>query len=68
MSGVCGKRSNAAGYRRWPSFSPPDVTWRPIAADGQPLHGTQELDEFWSSREVAMLTLRMFQAVGMTYS
>lgn len=43
---------------------PPDVRWRPHAAGGRALHGTQALDRFWSSREVAMPTLRMFHGRG----
>jgi hypothetical protein len=43
---------------------PPDVIWRPLAANGRALHGTRELEEFWSSREVVMPSLTMFHGYG----
>jgi ketosteroid isomerase-like protein len=43
---------------------PPDVTWRPLEAGGQALRGTEDLDKFWSSREVVVPTIRMFYGHG----
>jgi hypothetical protein len=44
---------------------PPDVIWRPLAANGRALHGTREFEKFWSSREaVVMPSPRMFHGDG----
>ena len=43
---------------------PPDVRWRPHEAGGRALHGTEELERFWSSREVVVPTRRMFHGQG----
>lgn len=39
---------------------PADVAWRPLAADGRCLQGTEELAAFWASRSFEMPTIRMF--------
>ena len=40
------KAFECGGVPAMADLLPPDVTWRPIAADDQPLRGTQELEEF----------------------
>lgn len=39
---------------------PADVAWRPLAADGRCLQGTEELVAFWASRTFEVPTIRMF--------
>jgi hypothetical protein len=52
------------GVSAMSKLTPPDVIWRPLAASGHTLHGTRELEEFWSSRDVVMPSLRMFHGHG----
>jgi hypothetical protein len=54
----------SGGVAAMAALIPPDVTWRPTAANGRALLGTDALDEFWSSREVVMPKLRMFHGRG----
>lgn len=43
---------------------PPDVEWRASEAGGRALHGAEDLERFWCSREIVMPTLRMFHGRG----
>jgi hypothetical protein len=52
------------GFLAMAELVPPDVIWRPLAANGRALHGTRELEEFWSSREMVIPSLRMFHGDG----
>jgi ketosteroid isomerase-like protein len=54
----------SGGVARMAELIPPDVTWRPLEADGHALEGTDGLDAFWSAREVEMPSLRMFHGNG----
>lgn len=54
----------SGGVAKMADLVPPDVTWRPLEAAGRPLHGTENLVAFWSSREVEMPTRRMFHREG----
>lgn len=58
------KAFESGGVAAMAELIPPEVSWRPSEADGRVLRGTEELDDFWSSREVVMPTLRMFQGHG----
>ena len=58
------------GYVRllWEAFAsggvPAMAALVPRAAGGRALHGTEELERFWSSREAVVPTLRMFSGRG----
>lgn len=58
------KAFESGGVHAMAQLLPPEVSWRPLEASGRTLRGTQELDEFWSSREVVMPTLTMFHGEG----
>jgi ketosteroid isomerase-like protein len=52
------------GVAAMAALVPPEVQWRPSAAGGRTLHGTEELERFWGSREVVVPTVRMFHGRG----
>lgn len=54
----------SGGVAAMAALIPPDVTWRPTAANGRALRGTDALYEFWSSRRIEMPKLRMFHGHG----
>lgn len=54
----------SGGVPAMAALVPPDVEWRPSAAGGRALHGTEDLERFWCSREIVMPTLRMFHGRG----
>ena len=54
----------SGGVAAMAALVPPDVRWRPHEAGGRALHGTEELERFWSSREVVVPTRRMFHGQG----
>ena len=59
------KAFETGGVPAMAELVPPDVSWRPVEAKGHVLRGTQQLDDFWSSRDYyVMPTLRMFQGHG----
>lgn len=58
------KAFETGGVPAMAELVPPDVSWRPVEAKGHVLRGTQQLDDFWSSREYVMPRLRMFHGHG----
>ena len=54
----------SGGVPAMAALVPPDVEWRPSEAGGRALHGTEDLERFWCSREIVMPTLRMFHGRG----
>jgi hypothetical protein len=54
----------SGGVPAMAALVPPDVEWRPSAAGGRALHGTEDLERFWCSREIVMPTLMMFHGRG----
>lgn len=58
------KAFESGGASAMADLLPPDVVWRPLEANGRALHGTEELEEFWSAREAVTPTLRMFHGHG----
>jgi hypothetical protein len=50
----------SGGVPAMAALVPSDVEWRPTEAGGRALHGTEDLERFWCSREIAVPTLRMF--------
>ena len=54
----------SGGVPEMAELIPSDVTWRPLEACGRSVHGTDDLNAFWSSREVEMPTIRMFHRNG----
>lgn len=50
----------SGGAAKMAELVPPDVVWRPLAADGRCLQGTEDLAAFWTSCAFEMPTIRMF--------
>jgi hypothetical protein len=51
---------NSGGAAKMAELVPADVAWRPLAADGRCLQGTEDLAAFWASRAFEMPSIRMF--------
>ena len=52
------------GVSAMAAMTPPDVRWHPSAADGQALHGTRQLTDFWDGRDLRVPSVRMFHHLG----